>query len=210
MLKIWGRVNSVNVKKALWAAEELGLKYERIDAGLQFGVNNTPEYKRVNPTGLVPTIDDDGFTLWESHAIVRYLAAKHGAGTLWPADPKARADADRWMDWTHSFSREFQRPVFWPLVRTPPEQRNEVAIADAVKKCAQMLAVPEQTLKEKPYLGGDRFTMGDIPFGCHVQLWMRLPESDMRERPRLPGLEAWFARLCERPAYRRIVDIALS
>ena len=206
MLRILGRVNSVNVKKALWAAEELGLKYERIDAGLHFGVNNTPEYRRINPTGLVPTIDDDGFTLWESHSIVRYFAAKHGAGTLWPVDAKARADADRWMDWTHTFSREFQRPVFWPLVRTPPEKRDNKAIAEAVKKCGELLAVPEQTLEDRPYLGGDRFTMGDIPLGCHIQLWMRLPI----ERPRLPGVEAWFARLCERPAYGRIVDIALS
>jgi glutathione S-transferase len=206
MLKIWGRVNSVNVKKALWAAEELGLTYERIDAGLHFGVNNTPDYKRMNPTGLVPTIEDDGFTLWESHAIVRYLAAKHGAGTLWPTDAKARADADRWMDWTHSFSREFQRPVFWPLVRTPPEQRDVAAIAAAVKKCGEMLAAPEQALKERPFLGGRQFTMGDVPLGCHIQLWMRLPI----ERPKLPGIEAWFARLCERPAYGRIVDLALS
>jgi glutathione S-transferase len=206
MLKICGRVNSVNVKKALWAAEELGLKYERVDAGLQFGVNNTIDYKRMNPTGLVPTLYDDGFTLWESHAIVRYLAAKHGAGTLWPTDVKARADADRWMDWTHSFSREFQRPVFWPLVRTPPEQRDGAAIAAAVKKCGEMLAVPEQILKAQPYLGGKQFTMGDIPLGCHIQLWMRLPI----ERPSLPGIDAWFARLCERPAYGRIVDIALT
>jgi glutathione S-transferase len=206
MLKIWGRANSVNVKKALWAAEELGVKYERIDAGLHFGVNNTADYKRINPTGLVPTLDDDGFTLWESHTIVRYLAARHGAGSLWPVDPKARADADRWMDWAHSFSREFQRPVFWPLVRTPPEQRDTAAIEAAVKKCGEMLAVPEQTLKERPYLGGASFTMGDIPLGCHIQLWMRLSI----QRPRLPGVEAWFARLCQRPAYCRIVDIALT
>ena len=206
MLRIWGRNNSVNVKKALWAAEELNLRYERIDAGLQFGVNNTPEYKRINPTGLVPTIDDDGFTLWESHSIVRYLAAKHGAGGLWPTDVRQRADADRWMDWTHSFSREFQRPVFWPLVRTPPEKRDTKAIAEAVKKCGELLQVPESVLSKQPYLGGKQFTMGDIPLGCHVQLWMRLEIN----RPRLPGLEAWFARLCERPAYRKIVDIALS
>ncbi|HEY5898200.1 MAG TPA: glutathione S-transferase [Burkholderiales bacterium] len=206
MLKIWGRNNSVNVKKALWAAEELGLAYERIDAGLQFGVNDTPQYRRMNPTGLVPTIEEDGFTLWESHSIVRYLAAKHGGGSLWPLDPQARADADRWMDWTHSFSREFQRPVFWPLVRTPPEKRDAKAIAEAVRKCGEMLAVPEQTLKENAYLGGAGFTMGDIPLGCHVQLWMRLPI----ERPRLPGLEAWFARLCGRPAYRKVVDLPLS
>ena len=210
MLKIWGRTNSVNVKKVLWAAEELGLKYERIDAGLHFGVNNTADYKRMNPTGLVPTIDDDGFTLWESHAIVRYLAARHAAGSLWPVDARKRADAERWMDWTHTFSREFQRPVFWPLVRTPPEQRNNAAIADAVKKCGELLAIPEQTLRDRPYLGGEQFSMGDIPLGCHIQLWMRLPLSDIAERPRLPGVEAWFARLCARPAYGRIVDIALS
>jgi glutathione S-transferase len=210
MLKIWGRVNSVNVKKALWAAEELGLKYERINAGMEHGVNTTPEYRRMNPTGLVPTIDDDGFTLWESHTIVRYLAAKHGAGALWPTDPRARADSDRWMDWTHSFSREFQRPVFWPLVRTPPEKRDMKAIGEAVKKCGEMLAIPDRILSERPYLGGAQLTLGDIPLGCHVQLWMRLPASEMRERPRLPNLEAWFARLCERPAYRKIVDIPLS
>jgi glutathione S-transferase len=206
MLKIWGRKNSVNVKKVLWAAEELGLKYERIDAGLEFGVNKTPEYLAMNPTGLVPTIDDDGFALWESHTIVRYLAAKHGAGSLVPTDLKARADAERWMDWTHTFSREFQRPVFWPLVRTPPEKRDMKAIAEAVNKCSELLAIPEKTLLRKPYLAGASFTMADIPLGCHVQLWMRLPI----ERPEYPGLSAWFERLCARPAYRDVVDIPVS
>jgi len=119
MLKIWGRVNSVNVKKALWTVEELGLKYERIDAGLQFGVNKTPEYLKMNPTGLVPTIDDDGFILWESHTIVRYLAAKHAAGTLCPSELRARADAERWMDWAFTFQRAM-RDVLWGLIRTPP------------------------------------------------------------------------------------------
>jgi glutathione S-transferase len=206
MLKIWGRGNSVNVKKALWAAEELGLKYERVDAGLQFGANHTPEYRRMNPTGLVPTIDDEGFVLWESHTIVRYLAAKHAPGTLWPTDLRRRADAERWMDWTHTFSREFQRPVFWPLVRTPPEKRDTRAIEEARQKCAALLAVPESVLSERAYLAGSDFTMADIPLGCHVQLWMRLPI----ERPGYPGLAAWFARLCERPAFRKVVDTALS
>jgi len=206
MLKIWGRTNSVNVKKVLWAAEELGLPYQRIDAGLQYGVNDTPEYRRMNPTGLVPTIDDDGFVLWESHAIVRYLAAKHGPGTLCPSDLRQRADAERWMDWTHSFSREFQRPVFWPLVRTPPEQRDLKAIAAAREKCATLLAIPDSVLSQRRYLAGEDFTMGDIPLGCHVQLWMRLP----LERPAHRHLQAWFERLCERPAFRKIVDIPLS
>ena len=206
MLRIWGRSNSVNVKKALWAAEELGLEYQRIDAGLQFGVNNTPEYRRMNPTGLVPTIDDGGFVLWESHSIVRYLAEKHAPNALWPARLEARADAGRWMDWTFNFSREFQRPVFWPLVRTAPEQRDAKAIDAAVQKCGEILAVPEATLSRQPYLAGASFSMGDIPLGCHVHLWMRLPI----ERPVHPGLAAWFERLCARPAFRKIVDIAIS
>jgi glutathione S-transferase len=205
-MKIWGRTNSVNVKKVLWAAEELGLGYERIDAGLQFGVNKTPEYLAMNPTGLVPTIDDDGFVLWESHSIVRYLAAKHGAGKLWPTDLRSRADAERWMDWTYTFQREVQRPLFWALVRTPPEKRDSAAIEAARKTCAELLKIPERYLGERPYLAGNDFTMGDIPLGCHVQIWMRLPI----ERPAQPHLTAWFERLRERPAFRRIVDIPLS
>jgi glutathione S-transferase len=205
MLTIWGRLNSVNVKKALWAMEELALPYHRIDAGMQFGVNKTPEYLKMNPTGLVPTIDDDGFVLWESHSIVRYLAAKHGAGTLWPTDLKVRADAERWMDWAFTFLNAF-RPVFWGLVRTPAEKRDANAIEEGRKKCAELLAIPEQGLAGKAYLAGEVFTMGDIPLGCHVQLWMRLPI----ERPQQPHLTAWFNRLCARPAFKKIVDIALS
>ncbi|HLS87870.1 MAG TPA: glutathione S-transferase family protein [Burkholderiales bacterium] len=205
MLRIWGRPNSVNVKKVLWAAEELGLAYERIDAGMQFGVVNTPEYRRLNPNGLVPTLEDDGFVLWESHAIVRYLAARHGAGTLWPEDARARADAERWMEWAYGFQAPF-RTVFWGLVRTPPEKRDMKAIDEARLKCAELLAVPDETLQKRAYLGGESFTIGDIPLGCHVQLWMRLPI----ERPRQPGLTQWFERLCARPAYRKVVDLPLS
>jgi glutathione S-transferase len=205
MVKIWGRVNSVNVKKVLWAAEELGVKYERVDAGMQHGVVNTPEYKKMNPNALVPTIEDDGFVLWESHAIVRYLAAKHGAGTLWPSDPKQRADADRWMDWAYTFQANF-RAVFWGLVRTPAEKRDMKAIEEARKKCGELLAIPDAALAERPFFGGNALTIGDIPLGCHVQLWMRLPI----ERPEHANLKRWFERLCARPAYKKIVDIPLS
>ena len=205
MLRVWGRVNSVNVKKALWAMEELGLKYERVDAGMEHGVVKTPEYRKMNPNSLVPTIDDDGFVLWESHAIVRYLAAKHGAGTLWPVDLKQRADSDRWMDWAKTF-QDALRAVFWGLVRTPPEKRDLKAIEEGKKRCGELLAIPDQALAHKPYFVGNSLTIGDIPLGCHVQLWMRLPI----ERPSHPNLERWFERLCARPAYQRIVDIPLS
>ncbi|MBI1942857.1 MAG: glutathione S-transferase N-terminal domain-containing protein [Betaproteobacteria bacterium] len=204
MLKIWGRTNSVNVKKALWCLEELGLEYERIDAGMQFGVVNTPEYRRMNPNGLVPTLDDDGFILWESHSIVRYLAAKHGKGVLWPLDERTRAIANQWMDWAFTFLAAF-RPVFWGLVRTPPEKRDAAAIEEGRRKSAELLAMLDAALAGKHYVAGS-FSMGDIPIGCHVHLWMRLPI----ERPRQPHLEAWFERLCARPAYRKIVDVPPS
>jgi glutathione S-transferase len=205
MLKIWGRTNSVNVKKALWAAEELGIDYQRIDAGMQHGVTRTPEYMKMNPNSLVPTIEDDGFVLWESHSIVRYLCAKHGAGTLWPTDLKARADAERWMDWAFTFQNAM-RNVFWGLIRTPPEKRDAKAIEEGRQKSATLLAVPERTLSERPYLGGAAFTMADIPLGCELQRWMRVPI----ERPPYPAVEAWFGRLCARPAFKKIVDLPLS
>lgn len=205
MLKIWGRTNSVNVKKALWAAEELGLKYERIDAGMQYGVVNTPEYRKMNPTGLIPTIDDDGFVLWESHSIVRYLAAKHGAGTLWPTDPKVRAIANQWMDFAFSFQAAM-RSVFWGLIRTPPEKRNPAEIEEGRKKSAALAEILDGALAGRQFVTGGAFTMGDIPIGCEVQRWMRVPV----ERPRHPNLEAWFDRLCARPAFKKIVDIPLS
>lgn len=205
MLRIWGRVNSVNVKKALWCVEEIGLTYERVDAGMQFGLNKTPEYLGMNPTGLVPTIDDDGFTLWESHSIVRYLCAKHSAGSLWPTDLQARADAERWMDWAFSFQRAM-RDVFWGLIRTPAEKRNAKAIEDGVKQSIELAALLDKVLADKPYVAGAAFTMGDIPIGCEVQRYMRVPI----ERPALPNLQAWFERLRARPAFARHVDLPLT
>lgn len=205
MLRIWGRTNSVNVKKALWCAGELGLKYERIDAGMAHGVVNTPEYRKMNPTGLVPTIDDDGFQLWESHSIVRYLCAKHSAGTLWPTDLRTRADAERWMDWAFSFQGAM-RNVFWGLIRTPPEKRDTKAIEDGCKKSAELAGMLDKVLSDRPYVAGAVFTMGDIPIGCEVQRWMRVAI----ERPSFPHLQAWFERLGQRPSFRQHVDQPLT
>jgi glutathione S-transferase len=205
MLKIWGRVNSVNVKKALWCVGELGLPHERIDAGMQFGVNKTPEYLKMNPTGLVPTIDDDGFVLWESHAIVRYLCAKHSAGRLWPTDLRQRADAERWMDWAFTFQRAM-RDVFWGLIRTPPEKRNAQAIEEGIRQSHALAALLDMALADRPYVAGQAFTMGDIPIGCEVQRYMRVPI----ERPALPNLQAWFERLRQRPPFLQHVDLPLT
>jgi glutathione S-transferase len=205
MLKIWGRVNSVNVKKAMWCVGELGLPYEREDAGGQFGVVNTPEYRKLNPNGLVPTMVEDGFALWESHTIVRYLCAKHSTGKLCPSDLRARADAERWMDWAFTFQRAM-RDVFWGLIRTPPEKRDLKAIEEGAKKSHELAAMLDRVLADKPYVAGQSFTMGDIPIGAEVQRYLRVPI----ERPPLPNLEAWFARLRQRPPFVQHVDIPLS
>ena len=206
MLKIWGRNTSINVQKVMWAIGELGIPHERIDVGGAFGRTKDPFYLAMNPNSLVPTLEeDDGFTLWESNSIVRYLAAKHGAGTLWPADLRQRADSDRWMDWTYTFQASL-RTVFWGLVRTPPEKRDMKAIDEARAKCAELLAIPDGYLSNRPFFAGNSLTIGDIPLGCHVHLWMRLPIA----RPAHANLERWFDRLCARPAYKKIVDIPLS
>jgi glutathione S-transferase len=204
MLKIWGRVNSVNVKKALWCIDELALPYERIEAGLQHGVVNTPEYRRMNPNGLVPTMDEDGFILWESHSIVRYLAAKHGKGVLWPMDERTRAIANQWMDWAFTFQGSV-RDAFWNLIRTPADKRDAKAIEASRVKSGQLAAILDAALADQMYVAGS-FSMGDIPIGCEVQRWIRLPI----ERPKLPHLEAWFERLCARQAFLKNVDIPLS
>ena len=205
MLKIWGRTNSVNVKKVLWALGEIGLPYERIDAGMKSGVVDTPGYRRMNPNGLVPTIDDEGFILWESHAIVRYLAARHAAGTLWPTDLRVRADADRWMDWNFTFWNPL-RTVFWSLVRTPPEKRDAKAVEECTQRTNELAHMVDAALSARAWLAGETFTMGDIPLGCSMQLWFNLPIH----RSALPRLEAWYARLRARPAFAKSVDIPLS
>ena len=206
MLVVWGRNNSVNVQKVLWCCEEIGLEYSRIDAGLAFGVVNTPEYRKLNPNGVVPTIDDDGFVLWESNAVVRYLAAKHSEGRLWPRDVVTRANADRWMDWQTTTLWPALRPLFMGLVRTPAEKRDPRALEESRLKSAQVLSVLEGYLGTRKFAAGEEFTMGDIPLGCAVWRWMALPI----ERPPLPNVRRWFDALAQRPAYRKAVMLPLT
>ena len=197
MLKIWGRTNSINVQKVLWCCAELDLKYERVDAGGKFGVNNTPEYLAMNPNGLVPTINDEGLILWESHAIVRYLSRKHGLGTLCPEDDKAAADADRWMEWYSTTLRNNLRPVFWNLVRVEPGKRDMKAVEDGRSKMADNLRMVEANLANRPFVAGSTLTMGDIPLGVALHRWFLLPI----ERPDYPRLATYYERLKQRPAF---------
>ena len=207
MLKVWGRKNSSNVRKVLWCAEELALPYKREEAGGAFGVVDSPQYRALNPNGRVPMIEDDGFVLWESNAIVRYLAARYGDDTSWyPSDVRVRAQADKWMDWTTaSFAGPF-RDVFWGVLRTPADQQDWLLITAASKTCAELLSIVDQALSEKPYLSGDEIGMGDIPLGSFIYAWFEMPI----ERPQMLHLSAWYERLKLRPAYRNAVMTALT
>ncbi|MGH3145995.1 MAG: glutathione S-transferase family protein [Rubrobacter sp.] len=204
VIEVWGRSNSFNVQKVLWCCEELEVSYRRHDAGGLFGGTDEHEYLAANPTGLVPTISDEGFTLWESNAIVRYLSAKHGAGTLWPDDPAERALADKWMDYQlGTFFPAFKNALIG-LVRTPPEQRNEEKIEASVRATADVLPVLDGHLGEHDYVAGSSLTMGDVALGSLVYRWLEL---DI-ERPDFPSLQAWCGRLAERPAYQKTVMVS--
>ncbi len=206
MLKIWGRRNSINVQKVLWCADELALDYERVDAGMAHGVVDEPAYRAMNPNGRVPTIEDDGFVLWESNAIVRYLCARHAYGTLYPAFVQARADAERWMDWCTSTLAASMTPLFWQLVRTPEDKRDAALIEEARTQCERLFRIADAALANRPWIAGSVFTMGDIPLGCFAWRWKSLPI----ERPALAHLDAWQERLATRAAFRRNVMLPLS
>jgi glutathione S-transferase len=206
MLRIWGRNNSINVQKVMWAVAELGLAHERIDAGGKFGGLETPEYIGMNPNRTVPTLDDDGFVLWESNACVRYLAARYGAGTLWIDDPAERALADRWMDWQAATLLRDIGVVFWGLIRTPEAQRDHAAIAASAERLGELFRILDQQLAGREFVTGPRFTMGDIPVGAACYRYHELPI----QRPRLPNLAGWYERLQQRAPFREHVMIPLS
>ncbi|MFS2159603.1 glutathione S-transferase [Pseudomonas sp. Pseusp122] len=207
MLKIWGRKNSSNVRKALWIAEELNIPYQSLDAGGAFGLVEGAEYRAKNPNGRIPMIEDGDFVLWESNTIVRYLAARYAPDSpFYPADVQERAAADKWMDWTTSTLADPFKPVFWGVLRTAPEQQDWAQINEGIKVLHGLLLVADKTLARQPYLSGAQLGMGDIPLGSFIYAWFEMPI----ERPPLPNLEAWYERLKARPAYQRAVMTALS
>ncbi|HEY3178053.1 MAG TPA: glutathione S-transferase family protein [Casimicrobiaceae bacterium] len=199
MLKILGRKTSSNVQKVLWCCSELGIPFEREDVGGPFGRNNTPEYRALNPNGLVPTIDDDGFILWESNAIVRYLCAKHGVGSLWPTEVARRADADRWMDWQQTTLAPPMGILFRGLLKQPPDVIDAEQMNGAMQKAAEAFRILDTQLARHSFVAGDALTMGDIALGNAAHRWFTLP----RERPEMLHVGEWYARLNTRPAYRQ-------
>jgi len=207
MLKVWGRLTSANVQKVMWAVEELGLAHERIDAGGAFGKLDTAEFAALNPNRLIPVIDDNGFHLFESNVIVRYLAETYGRGSLAPQDRQAFARADQWMDWNATtLQPDVIGTLFWGLYRTPAAERNVAAIELAAKRAGEKLAILDKVLAKQEFIGGMRLSMADIPAGTMMYRYFTLPIA----RPSLPHVEAWYQRLCARPAYQKAVMVDYS
>jgi glutathione S-transferase len=198
MLTIWGRRSSFNVQKVMWLIGELGLEHQHIPAGGRHGIKDTPAFRAMNPHGRVPVINDNGVVIWESHSILRYLAARYGAADLWSDDAAARSQADSWMDWAQSsLQPAFLTGVFWGFYRTPPEQRDAVAVGQSIKLCAQHFQIFDQFLSKRQFLAQDKLSLADIPVGTHLYRYFEL---DI-ERPSLPNVENWYLRLKDRPAY---------
>jgi glutathione S-transferase len=206
-LTIWGRANSVNVQKVLWCLRELDLAYDRINAGMQFGVNTEAPYLAMNPNGRVPTLVDGDFVLWESNSVMRYLCMAYGQDSgngspIYPEAPKVRASVDRWLDWTLSTLQPVDRPVFWALVRTAPEKRDMVAIQKDVDAEAVVWRVVEAQLATRRFIEGDQFTIADIALGAYARRWLGVEGVT---KPKLPNLERWFAQLESRPGFVQFI-----
>jgi glutathione S-transferase len=207
-LKIWGRANSVNVQKVLWCLRELDLGYERIDAGMAFGRNRDPDYLAMNPNGRVPTLVDGDFMLWESNSIMRYLVLAHAPGSaIYPDAPRRRASVDRWLDWTLSTLQPVDRPVFWALVRTSPEQRDMVAIQKDADAEALQWRIVDAQLSTRRFIEGDDFTIADIALGTYARRWFGVEGIN---KPQLAHLERWFAQFAGRPGFAEFVAPPMS
>jgi glutathione S-transferase len=206
VIKMWGRNTSSNVQKAMWAVGEIGLACERIDIGGPFGKNREAAYLTMNPNGLVPTLEEeDGFLLWESNSIVRYLAAKHRSA-LEPQDPHERALASQWMDWQLSVLGPAITPLFWGLVRTPPEKRDHAAIETGRQKTTEAVKMLDDRLAKTQYVAGAAFSYGDIPAGVMSRRYRDL----VPDRPAFKNFERWYAALVTRPAFKQhVLDIPL-
>ncbi|MDE0944615.1 MAG: glutathione S-transferase family protein [Alphaproteobacteria bacterium] len=198
MLKIWGRNDGSNVVKVMWCLGELGIEFERIDWGGPFGGNDDPDYRRKNPNGRLPTLEEDnGFTLWESGAIIRYLCAKHSPGDLHPDDLADRAAADKWMDWSSINFAAFNAVYLDQHFRLAEADRSAAALEQAVKGALPWLNILENHLAQNDYLGGNRLTMADFPAGSLLHRWMHWTSN----RPSHPNVEAYYERVSARPAY---------
>ncbi len=199
MLKIYGRANSINVRKVLWACGEIGIPFIREDWGRGYRPTTEPAFQRLSTFGVVPVVDDDGFVLRESNTIVRYLCAKHGRADLYPAELKARASVEAWMDWASTDLYSHVRPVFMGLVVKNPAFMEPKALAASIDEWTKGMHLLDQTLAAAgPHLMGVPFTIADIPAGLIVNRWY----ATAFEKPEFANVARYYDKLSERPAYR--------
>lgn len=204
MLKVYGRKSSFNLQKVMWLVGELGLAHEHLQLGGSFGGLDNPAFLAMNPHGRVPTIDDAGTIVWESHAILRYLAAKYGGATWWSADASRRAEVDQWMDWSQcTLQPDFLMGVFWGFYRTPEAQRDMASVNAKIARTGAHMIHVERLLEGRTYLLGDALSLADITIGTHLYRYFNIDIS----RPSLPNVERWYAALQARPAYRAHVMV---
>lgn len=204
--RLWGRASSVNVQKAIWALEELALPYEPIEAGGAHGIVGEARYRAMNPNGLVPTLEEDGFVLWESNAILRYLANAHAGVLALPDNPREHALIDQWLDWQATAFTPAMRDAFLQLVRVAPEKRNAAMIEAsqaAGERCAETL---DRHLANTPYVAGESFSIADIAVGCAAHRWLILPF----EKAERPHIVAWRDRLAQRSASSSVLSLPLT
>ncbi|GGA53218.1 glutathione S-transferase family protein [Pelagibacterium lentulum] len=201
---LWGRASSANVQKAVWALEETGTTFIRTDVAGRFGGTDTPEFIAMNPNRLVPVLTHGDLTMWESHAIVRYVAAQFGTDTLWPNEPAERAIIDQWTDWTATTFQPAWLRLFWTLVRTPEAQRDAAAIDAALEASVRAMRIMDAQLQKTAYLAGDDFSYADIVAGASLYRWFTMEI----ERPSMSGVEAWHERLKQRPGFIKGVCVS--
>lgn len=205
MLTVYGRATSSNVQALLWGMEELRLSYKRLDYGEVYGGLDTSDFQALTPHRKIPVLRDGATAIWETPAILRYLAARYASDAFWPRDPLARAQVDMWAEWAkHSVAEAFTGPVFWRAVRTRPDRRDPDLIARNLDVLAGELAKAEERLSRTPFLCGEALSLADIHLG-HVLY--RYFDIDIA-RPETPALQAYFDRLSTRAAYQKTVMVS--
>ena len=204
MLKVWGRISSINVRKVVLCAQMLDIPFVRMDAGLSFGVVNTPDYLALNPNAMVPAIEDGPYTLWESNVIVRYLCAREGR--LCPSDLRTRFLAEQWMDWQQTTFGPSGRDAFWHLIRMSETERDQNKIQAPIAATEPLLDRLEQHLSRNLFMAGTKMTMADIPMACEIHRWYGLPIPHKAR----PYIEAWYAKMLARPASKNVLTLPLT
>ena len=206
MIRVWGRRSSSNVQKVLWTLGELDLPFKRETVGGSFGGNREADFLRMNPNGLIPVILDGDVTMFESNAIVRYLSARYRAGVMRPAEPKALAAAEQWMEWQQSAFYPAVGTIFWNTARVPAAKKDTAAVAEAEKQARSALMIADRHLAKHDWFAGDSFSFGDIVMG--VMYWRYVGVGGAV--PDAPHLQDWFEAIKKREAFREHINLPVA